>query len=55
MAVRELIAYCDDNDIQALAIEPLGCVHGKGNVDDFVAQMKRLASDGSLKRLWVMD
>jgi hypothetical protein len=53
MAIRELLAYCDDNDIQAVAIEPLGCVHGKGNVDDFVAQVQLLASDGSLKRLWV--
>jgi len=55
MAIRELFAYCDENDIQALAIEPLGCVHGKGNVDDFVAKVQLLASDGSLERLWVME
>ncbi|MDG2071457.1 MAG: hypothetical protein P8J55_06990 [Pseudomonadales bacterium] len=55
MAIRELLAYCNDNDIEAVATEPLGCVHGKGNVDDFVAQLKLLASDGSLRRLWVMS
>lgn len=52
-ALLEIIRICNENEIRSIAIEPLGCVHGKLENDWFLNQLKEIAASSSLQRIWV--
>lgn len=54
-AIENLVKHCEDNLIRAIAVQPLGCVHGDGRVDDFErALTKRLAGSTQIERVWIV-
>lgn len=53
-ALDALLAHCRRERIRSLAIQPLGCVHGAGTVDEFSARLRHLARDSEIERIWIM-
>jgi len=54
-ALDALMVHCRRKGIRSLAIQPLGCVHGTGTVDDFSARVRRRALDSEIERIWIMS
>jgi hypothetical protein len=53
-SVNALLSHCSTTGIRSVAIEPLGCVHGKARVADFVTRLQVLASGSGVERIWVV-
>lgn len=51
----EIIRICIEGDTRSIAIEPLGCIHGKLEIDWFLRELKEIAATGSLRRIWVYE
>ncbi|MCB1692947.1 MAG: hypothetical protein KDI19_09285 [Pseudomonadales bacterium] len=49
-ALAELAAWCHERGIRSLAIEPIGCVHARGDLDAFVGRVGALC----VERIWIM-
>ncbi|MCH7743581.1 MAG: hypothetical protein IIB71_13060 [Proteobacteria bacterium] len=54
-ALLEIVRICNEGDIHSIAIEPLGCVHGKLESEWFLKQLWEVAATSSLRHIWVYD
>jgi hypothetical protein len=53
-ALDALFSHCRTHRIHALAIEPLGCVHGDGDAGEFADRLRAHPAAAGLARIWIM-
>ena len=53
LALDRLFTHCRTTGTQCLAMQPLGCVHGEGDIDEFCARLRAHPQACNL-RIWVV-
>ncbi|MBP39919.1 MAG: hypothetical protein CL726_11545 [Chloroflexi bacterium] len=52
-ALAEIMRICTETDAPSIAIDPLGCIHGRLDSDWFLQRQEESAATSSLQRIWV--
>lgn len=54
-ALEQCLKLCAQQEIESVAVQKLGCVHGKLDASWFEFQLQKVSATSELKQIWLID